>query len=181
MKHTRKIMLPICVTLSFVDDGEIIGTRYFCATAPPASDRLDATSPRIATHVVLGDQPRDRGAGLLRLAGVVERDQLDRAALDAALRVALVDREPHALVGRLAERRLRAGHRAEVADHDRPGAVIVAIAAADVWATTGRSTSTPSTSAGARATAAARASTSIARATVAYRAHAMSTAWQTLT
>ena len=75
--------------------------------------------------VVVGDEPRHRGAGLLRLAGIVERDELDRPAVDAALGVALVEREPDRLVGRLPERRLRAGHRAVVADHDRPRAGVL--------------------------------------------------------
>ena len=39
---------PISVTLGFVDDGETIGIWRRCATRPPASDRLEATSPRIA-------------------------------------------------------------------------------------------------------------------------------------
>jgi hypothetical protein len=43
--------------------------------------------------VVLGDQPGHRGAGLGGLARIVEPDHLDRAAVDPAARVALLDRE----------------------------------------------------------------------------------------
>src|SRR5262245_25941128 len=65
------------------------------------------------------DQPRDRGRSLALLAGVVDRDELDLATLDATLRVLLLDREPDRLIRGDAERRLRTGHRCEVTDHDR--------------------------------------------------------------
>ena len=70
-------------------------------------------------HLVL----RGRGAfaasrGLLGLALVVVGLEVELLALHAALRVQLLDRELDPLVGRVAEGRLRAGHRADVAEPD---------------------------------------------------------------
>src|SRR5262245_19460216 len=48
VKHTRKVYLRFSVTDAAVDDGVTIGTFFFSQISPPASDRLDATSPRMA-------------------------------------------------------------------------------------------------------------------------------------
>src|SRR5262245_33966160 len=45
----RKMQSPTCVTLGFVDEGEIIGTPAAWQIGPPASEREDATSPTTAT------------------------------------------------------------------------------------------------------------------------------------
>jgi hypothetical protein len=81
-------------------------------------------------RMMIVDEAGDRGGRLALLARVVDRDELDLLALHAALRVALLDREPDRLIGRDAERRLRTGHRREVADDDRAARRTAAAAAA---------------------------------------------------
>jgi hypothetical protein len=49
VKQTRKTKGPTLVTSGFVEEGVIIGIFLRLATMPPALDRADATSPRMAT------------------------------------------------------------------------------------------------------------------------------------
>lgn len=53
MKHTRKIMSPICVTRGFVELGVIMGTPASWQTGPPARLSLLATSPSTAATLSL--------------------------------------------------------------------------------------------------------------------------------
>ena len=65
------------VTCGFVDDGEIIGTPYCCATRPPAMRQRRGDLAEHRHDLVARDEPRDRGAGLLGLALVVVGLELD--------------------------------------------------------------------------------------------------------
>ena len=82
-------------------------------------------------HVLAGDQPGRRRGRLLRLALVVEGDDLDLLAPDAARRVELGGGELDGAIARHAESRFGSRHRAYFADHD--GALAAAGSAATLF------------------------------------------------
>ena len=130
MKQTRKIMSPIFVTSGLVDDGETIGTPFSWQIGAPASDSLEATSPstaatpsRVISRVTA--VPASRASPLSSY--VMSRTFLP---LMPPAGVDFLDRQLDAVVGRLAERRLRAGHRRVMTDDD-----FVGIASLEHWRT----------------------------------------------
>ena len=125
MKQTRNMYGPVCVTFGLVDEGEIIGTLLSLQNGAAAMEFLEATSPRMATAlscVISFFTAVAAASGWpWSSSGLPVEPTWTLCPSMPPVGVGLGHGKLDAVVGRRAERRLRAGHGAVFADDDGIG------------------------------------------------------------